>query len=168
MEKLRLSIGRNGEEIMAEWLILEKVKKYARLFVPEEEASDIALKTWGRMNASYPKSLNDYNLARLIAKRLALDWLRSQTRLISWDPALSETLIDPQNEYEAVDLWQSLRDGLSLEEITVLRLSYQVEMTLAEIARFMDRPLSTVASIRERALNKARKLLEEDTTSSFQ
>lgn len=151
---------------LPEWTLFESVRRYARLFVPNEETADIAVETWLRI-LRYPSDQHlSFPLARTIAKRVALDRLRSEkryqqvTETSTSDPAFQPTQQDP---FALVDLRETLRSALTQEEMLILLFSYEMEMTLAEIASSLGRPLSTVSSIRTRALQKARQVLEKNS-----
>jgi RNA polymerase sigma factor (sigma-70 family) len=147
-----------------DWPLLEAVQRYACLFVPEEDAADIAQQTWERIRRYTVEQQSDFNLARVISKNLAMDWLRRAKREPFYEDigtGIVESLPDTHglDPFESVDLWESLYAILTQEEIQILILSYRMEMTLQEIAGLLNRPLTTIYSIRSRALSKAREAL---------
>lgn len=148
-----------AEPPIRKWPLLENVRRYARLFVPDEEAIDIATRAWERMYQHYPQQMDNFSLARVVTKRVALDSLRAEGRHHRHrveETELSQDRPDARDDYASVDLWESLRTLLTQDELLVLTLAYQIEMTPAEIALATGRPLTTVYSIRARAVQKAR------------
>lgn len=142
-----------------DWPLLESVRRYARLFVPDDEAEDVSIRTWERMLLHYPHDMDSFSLARKVAKWIALDLMRAESRHHlhrHYDPEVSEAKADDRDDFASVDLWESLRSVLDSDELLVLMFAYQMEMTPAEIASILDRPRSTIYSVRTRALYKAR------------
>src|ERR1043165_3757060 len=97
---------------MSDWSLLERVRRYARVFVPDDVAEDISLLVWQVMLSRYPDRLDCFPLAARICKTKAIDWLRSANRTTSLDPSVMDTVADQGNDFEAFELWETLKKEL--------------------------------------------------------
>lgn len=148
-----------------EWSLFESVRRYARLFVADEEAIDIAAQTWERMHQHYPHEMDNLSLTRVVTKRIAFDSIRAEGRHHRHRVEQAEVIQDSPDTHDnfiSVDLWEALRTVLTQDELLVLTLVYQIEMTIAEVALAMQRPMTTIYSIRTRAVQKARAAFREE------
>ena len=147
--------------MLEKWPLFEKIRHYARIFGPDEDAQDIAQQTWERILRYPVEQQMSFPLAKKIAHNIAVDWLRREKRFPIIENAMTEAIPAPGDAFSSIDLWESLRNVLDQEELKVMILSFQMEMTLQEIAGSLGRPLSTIASIRQGALKKARDSMQE-------
>lgn len=88
-------------------------------------------------------------------------YLQKQNRYIDVEDEIIESLDPPHTDtYRSFELEEAL-DKLSYTEKTIILLRYFEQLELKEVAKIMDKNLSTVKSTLYRALKKLKVQLEE-------
>lgn len=130
----------------------------------EDITQEVFVRVWKKFSSYKPEySLKTWIFT--IARHAAIDWLR-QKKQLRLDTEESTEPVDlaplPEELFAQRELQTKLQQALaqlSTEQQAVVLLHYQQELSLAEIATVLDRPVNTVKSQYHRALHKLRQIL---------
>jgi RNA polymerase sigma-70 factor, ECF subfamily len=98
-----------------------------------------------------------------IAKNLAYDYVRKESRVSTFDPQEQNLLFDKVPDYEPTVINPSLEQMLQpLDDVErqIMLLKAVNDSTFKEIAQTLSKPLGTVLWLYQRALKKMKKHLE--------
>lgn len=156
------------ESKLIDYIVTHKEKHYriAYSYVKnKEDALDIVQDTIVKAlkykhTLHEPSYLNTWFIKILINN--CKTYLQKQNRYIDVEDEILENLDSPHMDtYRSFELEEAL-DKLSYTEKTIILLRYFEQLELKEVAKVMDKNLSTVKSILYRALKKLKVQLEED------
>lgn len=156
------------ESKLIDYIVTHKEKHYriAYSYVKnKEDALDIVQDTIVKAlkykhTLHEPSYLNTWFIKILINN--CKTYLQKQNRYIDVEDEILENLDSPHMDtYRSFELEEAL-DKLSYTEKTIILLRYFEQLELKEVAKVMDKNLSTVKSTLYRALKKLKVQLEED------